>query len=138
MAIYHKRIIDKNSNIIHPITCTDSVYDDETGESLRVILENTATMDEVNELLGYRIELTSTSDILSTDIPNTTITAKVWHGSADVTSQFNDSLFHWKRVSSDSTADRIWNLNHIGIKQITLTTLDVLYSATYSCELYNP
>ncbi len=43
----------------------------------------------------------------------------VWHGSENVT---------------DSTEDAIWNAAHTGMKSITLTTMGVLYSATYDCE----
>lgn len=43
--------------------------------------------------------------------------------------------FIWTRMSVDETADRVWNAAHSGVKAITLTTADVLYSATYSCDI---
>lgn len=91
--------------------------------------------DDMDELLGYRLEIISTTDILSTDITSTTLTAKVWHGSEDVTSELAAERFNWKRTTSDSTADATWNSNHEGMKSITVTCADVDYSATYSCEL---
>ena len=97
--------------------------------------ENFSTKDEVEELVGYRMEIISTSDVLSSEITETTLMARVWHGSMDVTDTLDASRFNWKRYSSDSMGDEIWNTNHRGMKQITLTTLDVLYSATYDCEL---
>lgn len=90
---------------------------------------------EMDTLIGHRMEIVSTSDILSDAIQNTTLTARVWHGSQDVTDTIPASRFNWKRVSADSTADNIWNALHTGMKTITLTVLDVQYSATYSCEL---
>ena len=90
---------------------------------------------DMDELVGFRIEIISTSDILSEDIQTTTLTARVWHGSQNVTDDIPASRFHWKRKSADSTADGIWNAAHTGMKSITLTTRDVLYSATYDCEL---
>ena len=90
---------------------------------------------DMDELVGFRIEIISTSDILSEDIPATTLTARVWHGSRNVTESIPASRFRWKRKSSDSTADAIWNTAHTGMKSISLTTRDVQYSATYDCEL---
>lgn len=55
----------------------------------------------------------------------------MWHGSENVTDSLPTSRFQWKRKSADSTADAIWNAAHTGMKSITLTTRDVLYSATY-------
>ena len=90
---------------------------------------------DMDELVGFRIEIISTSDILSEDIQNTTLTARVWHGSQNVTADIPAARFQWKRKSADSTADAFWNNAHTGMKSILLTTRDVLYSATYDCEL---
>lgn len=89
----------------------------------------------VDELLGYRLEIISTSDILSADIQNTILQARVWHGSQNVTDSIDAARFYWHRLSADSTADALWDSAHAGMKQITLTVRDVLYSATYTCEL---
>lgn len=94
-----------------------------------------ALSDNVDVLVGHRLEIVSTSDILSDDIPQTTLRARVWHGSQDVTDSLPASRFRWTRVTSDSTADTLWNNNHKGMKSITLGKADVLYSATYNCEL---
>lgn len=90
---------------------------------------------DMDDLIGYRLEIVSTSDLLSEDIRNTTLAVRVWHGSENVTDTLPASRFSWKRVTSDSTADALWNASHTGLKAITLTTTDVLYSATYTCEL---
>ena len=90
---------------------------------------------DMDELVGFRLEIVSTSDILSGDVQSTTLEARVWHGSQNVTDQMDASRFQWKRKSADSTADGIWNSTHKGMKSITLTIRDVLYSATYDCEL---
>lgn len=90
---------------------------------------------DMDALIGHRIEIVSTSDILSSAVQSTTLLARVWHGSEDVTETMPAARFRWTRVSADSTADRLWNAAHIGMKSITLTVRDVQYSATYSCEL---
>lgn len=89
----------------------------------------------ITEKIGYRIELISTSDILSSEIKQTTISAKVWNGKTDITDEIDESRFSWKRVSSDETDDAIFARNHTGMKSITLTVQDVLYSGTYICEI---
>lgn len=94
-----------------------------------------STKEEVDDLIGYRIEIISTSDVLSSDVTSTTLSARVWHGNQNVTADLPASRFQWKRRSADSMADSIWNSNHNGTKSITVTTLDVYYSATYDCEL---
>lgn len=101
------------------------------GINLRV----SQVYSDMDDLLGYRMEIISTSDVLSEDIQTTTLTARVWHGSENVTGKLSESQFQWKRISADSTADALWNAAHQGMKSISLTTKDVLYSATYDCEL---
>ena len=90
---------------------------------------------DMDTLIGYRIEIVSTTDILSNAVKSTTLSARVWHGSENVTDKIPASRFRWLRVSADATADALWNAAHAGIKSIQLTVLDVQYSATYQCEL---
>ncbi|HML46249.1 MAG TPA: hypothetical protein PKE04_05810, partial [Clostridia bacterium] len=90
---------------------------------------------DMDALVGYRLEIVSTSDILSDSIRSTALSARVWHGSQEVTGEIPAERFSWKRVSSDDMADRMWNDAHRGMKAIILTVLDVQYSATYQCEL---
>ena len=86
--------------------------------------------------VGYRVEICSEhGDVLSDRVPSTTLRARVWQGSTEVTDGIDASRFVWTRQSSDETADRVWNAAHTGVKEITLTTADVLYSANYFCDL---
>ena len=104
-----------------------------SNEGINMKVEKVYT--DMDDLVGFRIEIISTSDILSEDIQQTSLTARVWHGSQNVTESLPAARFQWKRKSADSTADAIWNDAHAGMKSILLTTRDVLYSATYDCEL---
>lgn len=94
-----------------------------------------ATKTEIDNLVGYRLEIVSTSDVLSDDIPTTTLSAEVYHGSQDVTDTLAASRFNWKRVTNLPSADENWAAEHRGMKSITLGKADVFYSATYYCEL---
>lgn len=129
---YRRPLIDKDKNTIHPITCTKAVYNDE-GKDLDELLKNAS----------YRVVVTSTSGIISTKVLSATMTAKVMNGPADVTSSFinNYYIFKWTRTSTDSAADTVWNNNpdHYGVGKttLTITSEDILYSATYTCSLCN-
>ena len=100
------------------------------NESISLNVSNT-----VKKEIGYRMEIISTSDILSTAIKQTTLSVRIYQGANDITDAFDESKFNWLRISADSTGDEIWNRNHKGMKSISLTTLDVAYSATYQCEM---
>lgn len=90
----------------------------------------------VEKAAGYRVELYSDrGDVLSERVPSTTLRVRVWLGSKEVTDSLPASRFAWTRQSTDETADRLWNAEHAGVKQISLTTAEILYSATYSCSL---
>lgn len=96
---------------------------------------NLSVSSTIKEQIGYRLEIVSTSDILSSALKQTTLSARVYQGKDDITDELSSSLFRWKRVSSDTISDEVWNETHMGMKSITITTLDVYYSATYQCEL---
>lgn len=94
-----------------------------------------AVRQQIFKAAGLRLEVVSTSDVLSTAVKTTTLTARVWRNNEIVTDEFDKSCFNWKRTSNDSFSDEQWNQQHKGMKSITLSNVDVLYSATYDCEL---
>lgn len=91
--------------------------------------------EAVDKKVPYRVDIISTSDILSSAIQQVEIYAIVWKGTENVTDDIDESRFVWKRVSQDTTSDEIWNKKHTGIKRFTVTAQDVWYSATYTCEI---
>ncbi len=91
--------------------------------------------EEVPAAIGYRVEIVSSSDVLSTTIKETVLQAKVYQGAADVTAKFNNTQFAWKRDSGDSEADAVWATEHAGVTSIKLGNADVDRQATYSVEL---
>ena len=120
-------------------TITANKLASDVGESLDLSSNESITLKverTVEEAVGYRVELyTRQGDVLSDYVPSTTIQARVWHGNTEITNNLPASRFAWKRSSQDATADRIWNASHTGVKEISLTKVDVLFSATYSCEI---
>lgn len=111
----------------------------DVGQSLDLSSNTSIKMtveSAVVKSIGYRVEIHSEKgDVLSSYVPSTILLARVWYGNAEVTDTLDASRFVWTRMSADETADRIWNAAHAGVKTITLTIADVLYSATYSCDI---
>ena len=91
--------------------------------------------DDMDALLGYRLEILAETVFLSENKRNTTLTAHVWHGNTEVTNSIAAERFKWTRESEDATADAVWNSAHQGFKSILVTTADVLRQASFRCEL---
>ena len=91
--------------------------------------------DDMDSLLGYRLEILAETVFLSENKRNTTLTAHVWHGNTEVTDSIAAERFKWMRESEDATADAMWNSAHQGFKSILVTTADVLRQASFRCEL---
>ena len=111
----------------------------DVGQSLDLSSNTSIKMtveSAVVNAVGYRVEIYSQrGDVLSQYVPTTTLKARVWKGNNEVTDTITPSRFVWSRQSNDETADRVWAAAHTGVKEITLTTTDVLFSATYSCDI---
>ena len=91
--------------------------------------------DDMDSLLGYRLEILAETVFLSENKRNTTLTAHVWHGNTEVTDSIAAERFKWTRESEDATADAVWNSAHQGFNSILVTTADVLRQASFRCEL---
>ncbi len=107
-------------------------------EGVRIRIEHTEeTVSEIEQTVPYQLDIISTNGVVfkSGDIV-TTLIARVYRGTEDITDTLNASLFRWKRVSEDAAGDEAWDASHFGgSKQINVTTEDVLRRATFFCEL---
>ena len=88
----------------------------------------------IDQNIYYRMDMTSTSDILSDRVTSTTLSVVLYRGNTDITSTASASNFVWKRKSSDTSGDTAWNNSHSGMKSVTITQTDVLYNATFECD----
>ena len=85
---------------------------------------------------AYKLEIIATRGVmLSPSVPSTQLMARLYCGSEDVTEKTPAARFVWTRISSDRVADDIWNLNHRGMKIVTVTTEDVKMQASFRCDL---
>lgn len=121
-----------------------SYWNLETGE---VVLRAYATTEAVDDQITridtieskkmYRLVITSTNgNIFKNGGINTTLKATVYSWDEDITDSLDDNQFIWTRVSSDTEADRIWNMDHYGgSKEVEITNEDVTVRATFYCDL---
>jgi hypothetical protein len=93
--------------------------------------------DSINSIVGYRLEVeASHGAVISDDVKQTTLTARVWRGALEVTDKFEAVRFQWKRSSQQPAADTAWNAAHQGMKSITIARADVPpYSAVFQCDI---
>ena len=70
------------------------------------------------------------------NIISTTLTAKVYKGSEEITDTILSNLFNWIRVSENMDSDTIWNEQHQGVGDtITVSEEDIYRKATFNCEV---
>ena len=112
----------------------DAIVSTVTG-SETYIQDQQKIYDDMDTLLGYRLEILAETVFLSENKRSTTLTAHVWHGNTEVTDSIAAERFKWTRESEDATADAVWNSAHQGFKSILVTTVDVLRQASFRCEL---
>ncbi|MBN2859830.1 MAG: hypothetical protein JXK93_06175, partial [Sphaerochaetaceae bacterium] len=67
----------------------------------------------------------------------TVLEVRVWQGGEEITEEFTDADFRWRRKSEDSYADSVWNSAHYstGGKTITITQDDAIGRCAFFCDL---
>ena len=121
-----------------------SYWNLETGEvvlrayaTTEAVDEQTTRIDTIEAQKMLRLVINSSNgNIFKNGQISTVLTAIVFSWDTDVTDQYDPNQFIWTRVSDDSDADDIWNINHYGgTKSITITNEDVQTRATFYCDL---
>ena len=98
-------------------------------------------VDDINSNKMYRVEITTEAPtIISKNTDKATMVCRVFSWDSDITDDLDASLFMWKRVSTDSGADTIWNAmpEHQGVKSITIDADDVIENSSFTCEVNLP
>lgn len=96
---------------------------------------------DINAAKMYRVEITTEDPtIISTTTDQATMICKVYSWDTDITDTLDASIFNWKRSSSDSELDAIWNAipEHQGVKSITIDADDVYENSSFTCEVDLP
>ena len=96
---------------------------------------------DINASKMYRVEIkVSGPTIITTNTTRSTMTCKVYSWDTDITDTLDASLFNWKRISTNTELDEIWNSmpEHQGKKSITITAEDVYENSSFTCEVDLP
>ena len=77
----------------------------------------------------------SRGTVLTAEIPDTILTARIMRGAADLTANYNASAFTWERSSLDVHGDDVWNTAHKGVKSVPVLTNDLFRQAVFTCTV---
>ena len=123
---------------------TSEVIDELNGMTSR--FEQTAAEviirveEKIMENIGFQVQIVSSNgNIFKNGQIETTLSVVLTLAREDVTDEYNEACFRWTRKSSDSEADRIWNMvNSTGQKSIDISGDDVVGRATFFCTFTEP
>lgn len=105
------------------------------------IQEIKGQMGDINSSKMYRVEIeVDGPTIISTTTEQAVMACKVYSWDTDITNTLDSSLFNWKRVSTSTELDEVWNAmpEHQGIKSITINANDVYENSSFTCEVDLP
>ncbi|MDX9776789.1 MAG: hypothetical protein RBT40_12710, partial [Petrimonas sp.] len=97
----------------------------------------TGLLDGLDSRIKLEIRITSSlGTVLPLDGTLSTLRVKVLRDGIDVTPEFDDSCFHWKRLSEEMEGDVQWNtVNTMPTKTISVSVTDLVNrSAIFICE----
>ena len=115
----------KDSIELKDVTLKWVDFDDETKENL----------EDAAGVLSVQIYSSNGNSFIN-NIISTTLTAKVYRGSKEITDTILSNLFNWIRLSENSDTDTIWNKQHEGVgNTITISEEDIYRKATFNCEV---
>lgn len=113
-------------------------------KSLDIVLrEQTQEISDTTERIGaiesrkmYRIETYISGRQIFTDKGQAAVmSCRVLSWDEDVTASIDDAAFYWHRESGNAESDAEWDSYHAGMKQVNITTEDVMDNASFYCEV---
>lgn len=105
-------------------------------EQTQEISDTTERIGEIESKKMYRIETYISGRQIFTDKGQAAVmSCRVLSWDEDVTAAIDDSAFFWHRESGNAESDAEWDSYHAGMKQVNITTEDVLNNASFYCEV---
>lgn len=103
------------------------------GQSIKIDKIEGA-VEDINSAKMYRTELICEGvSIFKNKGQQSILKCRVYSWDKDITENLDASCFVWHRKSDNEESDADWDKSHIGIKQINITTEDVLDNASFYC-----
>ena len=97
---------------------------------------NGSVIGVAEQTVGITLSIVaSRGGVLTPEVLETVLTARVLRGATDLTASYDASRFSWTRSSPDAYGDTLWNASHRGTKSITVTAADVKRQAVFHCTL---
>ena len=94
----------------------------------------TGMVEDINSSKMYRTELVCDGvSIFKNKGQQSTLKCRVYSWDKDITDSIGAECFVWHRKSDNEESDTDWDNSHIGMKQINITTEDVLDNASFYC-----
>ena len=96
-------------------------------------------IDGIKTSTPYTMNIFSSNGIIfRPGMINTTLIPSLYLGQSDITDMYDETHFVWTRQSADSDGDHYWNAAHTnGIKNLHITSDDVLGGASFTCSFFN-
>lgn len=96
-------------------------------------------IDGIKTSTPYTMNIfSSNGTIFRPGMINTTLIPSLYLGQSDITDMYDETHFVWTRQSADSDGDHYWNAAHTnGIKNLHITSDDVLGGASFTCSFFN-
>lgn len=96
-----------------------------------------AIADEVDKVGLYKVDIISSNGLVfKNGVVSTTLIARVYKNSIDVTDTINAARFKWTKTNADGTPDTAWNTSYAGgHKQVMITGEDIFQRASFKCEI---
>lgn len=114
----------------------DKSLDIVLGEQTQIIAETGERLETIESSKMYRIETAVTGrQVFDNRDQSAVIVCRVYSWDNEITGSLDDSLFSWHRDSGDPEADAEWDSYHAGMKQVTITTEDILHNASFRCDV---
>ena len=107
------------------------------GFLIRYEDEDTSIDNLINSNIAYNVLISSSkgNSFINGNI-DTVLTATVYKGQIDITSELQNENFVWTRVSDDSESDDIWNYEHRNVgNKVNITNLDLDNKAVFNCSI---
>lgn len=107
------------------------------GFLIRYEDEDTSIDNLINSNIAYNVLISSSkgNSFINGNI-DTVLTATVYKGQIDITSELQNENFVWTRVSDDSESDGIWNYEHRNVgNKVNITNLDLDNKAVFNCSI---
>lgn len=112
------------------------------GEGIAGSVSNLQSqLNSINNQKMYRVEVVSRDrSIMTTRQQTALLECRVFSWDEDITDTLSANLFNWIRTSNDPAYDADWNAQsiHKGRKTLTITTEDISYNASFSCQVNLP